>query len=100
MYKNFIYDCLNAEATIRDLNDYIEYWHNNETTNTLQEFLGLTDYEYEQWGKSSDSIFRDILSCRQNGNDFESYEILSENERIAARSYNQEKIDMIKRENE
>ena len=30
-----------------DLDDYIEYWHTHETGNTLQEFLGLTDYEYE-----------------------------------------------------
>ncbi|MCL2049607.1 MAG: hypothetical protein FWG87_12890 [Defluviitaleaceae bacterium] len=65
MYKNFVNDCLNADATIQDLDGYIEYWHTNETNNTLQEFLGLSDYEYEQWGKSSDSIFRDILSCRQ-----------------------------------
>ena len=80
-----------------DLDNYIEYWHNNETGNTLQEFLGLTDIEYNQWGKSSDSIFRDILACRQNNINFEHYSVLSENERIAARSYDQEEIDKLKR---
>jgi len=70
MYKNFIIDCLNADTNIFDLDKYIEYWHKNNTGNTLQEFLGLTDYEYEQWGKSSDSIFRDIISRRKNNIDF------------------------------
>ncbi|MCL2089249.1 MAG: hypothetical protein FWH14_07175 [Oscillospiraceae bacterium] len=77
MYNNFIDDCLSAKAYILDLDKYIEYWHENETNNTLQDFLGLTEYEYEQWGKSSDSIFRDILSCRQNGIDFTQYKLKS-----------------------
>lgn len=69
MYKNFINDCLNAEATMLDLDSYIEYWHNNETGDTLQKFLGLTDLEFEQWGKLNDAIFKDIIACRRNGMD-------------------------------
>ena len=84
--KSFVEACLNADATLFDLDDYIEYWHTHETGNTLQEFLGLTDYEYEQWGKSSDIIFRDIIRCRQEGIAFSEYQLLSESERIAARS--------------
>ena len=76
--KSFVEACLNADATLFDLDDYIEYWHTHETGNTLQEFLGLTDYEYEQWGKSSDIIFRDIIRCRQEGIEFSEYELLSE----------------------
>ncbi len=77
MLNNFIDDCINANANVFDLDDYIEYWHNNETNNTLKDFLGLTDYEYEQWGKSNDSIFQDILSCRKNGIKFEKYKPLA-----------------------
>ena len=100
MYKNFVEDCLNAEATLSDLDDYVEYWHNNDTGNTLQEFLGLTDYEFEQWGKSSDVIFRDILSSRQYQFDYSEYTFLTEGERIAARSYDLEAIEGLKNEDE
>ena len=80
--KNFteqiLYLSLNKEFCIVSIDDYIKYWHEHETGNTLQEFLGLTDYECEQWGKSSDSIFRDIIFCRQRQIDFSQYNILPE----------------------
>ena len=100
MYNNFVNDCLNADATLFDLDSYIEYWHNNDTGNTLQEFLGLTDYEFEQWGKSTDAIFRDVLACRRNGKEFSDYQLLAEHQRLAARSYDQEAIDKLKSEDE
>lgn len=97
MYKkSFIIDCLNADATLFNLDDYIEYWHTHDTENSLQDFLGLTDYEYEQWGKTSDIIFRDILRCRREGIDYENYISLSENQRLAARSYDQDAIEKMK----
>lgn len=93
---SFIVDCLNADATLFELDNYIEYWHTHDTGNSLQEFLGLTDYEYEQWGKTSDVIFRDILRCRQENISYEDYIGLSEHQRLAARSYNQEAIEKMK----
>lgn len=100
MYKkSFIDACLNAEATLFELDNYIEYWHTHDTEKTLQEFLGLTDYEYEQWGKSSDVIFRDILRCRREGIDYSHYIGLSDFERLAARSYDQDAIESMKADN-
>lgn len=64
-YKSFIEDCLRGEAALSDLHDYVEFWHTYETGKTLQEFLGMTDHEYEQWGKASDDIFSDIIRNRQ-----------------------------------
>lgn len=99
MYKkSFIEDCLNGDATLFNLNSYIEYWHTNDIDCTLQEFLGMTDYEYEQWGKSSDAIIRDIIRCRREGIDYSSYEALSDSDRLAARSYNQDQIDELKKQ--
>lgn len=34
--------------------DYIEYWHTHDTGNTLREFLGFTESEYEQWMKTGE----------------------------------------------
>lgn len=96
--KSFVQMCLNGELSLFDLDEYIEYWHMNDIGVSLQEYLGLTDYEYEMWGRSSDLIFRDILYCRQNGIDFKSYHSLSDNERIAARSFDQDGIDKLKQQ--
>ena len=100
MFKNFVTDCLDAEATLFDLDKYVEYWHTNDVGNTLQEFLGLTDYEFEQWGKSSDAIFRDILYCRKYGFEYQRHTFLTEGQRIAARSYDIEAIEKLKNEDE
>lgn len=70
---SFIADCLNAHATLSDLDSYIEYWNTHDTGNSLQEFLGLTDYEYEQWGKTSDTIFGDIIRCRRENISYEKH---------------------------
>lgn len=72
--KTYVQACLDGDANIFDLDDYIDYWHDNDTGVTLREFLGLTPYEYQEWGKNSDSIFRDILRCRREGIDFAEYE--------------------------
>ena len=98
MYNNFIEDCLDAEADLFDLDDYIDYWHENETGETLREFLGLTPYEYEAWGNSDDSIFRDILRCRIEDIRFEDYVCMSDEKKIAARSYNEKAIEKLRNE--
>lgn len=62
---NYIYDCLNGDALWTDIDDYVEYWHSHDTGCTLKAFLGMTDYEYEQWIKNSDNILKDIFYCRE-----------------------------------
>lgn len=96
--QSFIDACLSGDATIFELDNYINYWHENETGNTLQEFLGLTDYECESWGKSNDAVFRDILRCRQENIRFEDYRIMTTSERKAARSYDADAIERMKKD--
>ena len=71
--KSFIESCLDDDAALFELDDFIEYWHTHDTDISLKEFIGMTDYEYEQWGKSSDAILRDILYCRQNNIEYSDY---------------------------
>ena len=66
MFKNFIVDCLNKNAKVADLDKYVEYWHTHETGKTLQEFLGMTDSEYERWGKGSNAVVEHFLIERKN----------------------------------
>lgn len=66
MFKNFIVDCLNKNAKVDDLDKYVEFWHTYETGKTLQEFLGMTDSEYERWGKNSNEVVEHFLIERKN----------------------------------
>lgn len=96
--KNFIQACLDGEATVFEIENYVEYWHENDIDISLREFLGLTEYEYVEWGKNSNSILRDILRCRVEGIDFKIYNQMTETDRIAARCYDAEKVDQLKKE--
>lgn len=65
-YKNtFINDCLSGIATIDDIDSYIEYWHTHNTGNTLREFLGLTESEYNEYLKSDDTVLNDFIIQRK-----------------------------------
>lgn len=66
MVKDFMVDCLNGFADPFDIDQYIEYWHAHETGKTLQEFLGMTDAEYECFGKSPNTIIEHLLTERKN----------------------------------
>lgn len=47
-------------AFVDDVDDYTEYWHTNNTGKTLQEFLGMTKEEYQQWGLNGNEFLRKI----------------------------------------
>jgi hypothetical protein len=48
-----------------NFSDAVEYWRKNTTGISLQDFLGLTDEEYEAWGQMSDEEFQVFLNNRR-----------------------------------
>lgn len=96
--KSFIDECLYGIGDIEDIYDYIQYWHTHQTNKSLEEFLGLTEYEYNAWIKNDDSIIRDILRCRRDNIEFEDYGYMSDQDKLAARSYSIEDIEKLKNE--
>ena len=63
---NFIERCLNNSAALRDVDDYVEYWHTHDEIDcSLQEYLGMTAKEYELWVKRGNSVLTDILQGRR-----------------------------------
>ena len=91
--KSFVQKCLNGEADLLELDEYIEYWHTHDINVTL------TPCEYTAWASSSDTIFRDILRCRMEGISFEDYQGMNDEQRIAARSFDAEAIAKLKNGN-
>lgn len=95
----FINACLFGDTDLDELDDYVEYWHTHETGSSLREFLGMSEYEYEEWLKNDDTILRDILRCRVDKISFEEYKHMSDDERVAARSYSIDDIEKLKNNN-
>ena len=93
---SFIDGCLYGTTELEDLDDYVEYWHTHETNNTLREFLGMSPYEYAEWLKLGDAVIRDILRCRVDKTPFEDYRYMTDDQKIAARSYSIEEIEKLK----
>lgn len=71
--NTFLQDLLNNKTNIDCIDDYVEKWHNEKSNRSLREFLGMTPFEYEIWGKAGNSILPNILYCRKQGLDFETY---------------------------
>ena len=72
--SNFIQDILNGEAILDDIDAYVDFWHETNLSISLQEFLGFTDYEYDQWMKQGNRILKDVLFCHRNNLRLEDYE--------------------------
>ena len=46
---SFIQKCLRGEASVNDIDDYIDEWHLSTENINLHAFLGMTDSEYNLW---------------------------------------------------
>lgn len=97
MYKSFIEDCLNGDALLDEIDEYVQRWHDDEDIDCdLEDYIGLTEYESEKWLQEGNDILRGVLYCRRYNIDYEDYEAMSDDKRIAARSYNIEDIEQFK----
>ena len=47
--SNFIEKCLNGEALLDDIDDFVDEWHESEPDVPLYQFLGMKKSEYSLW---------------------------------------------------
>lgn len=52
--KTFVELYKKGKVGPNDIDDYISEWHNNDSTESLHDFLGLTREEYSQWVQTND----------------------------------------------
>lgn len=45
----FIELCLKGEASMTDVDDFVDAWHGGTGNSTLRECLGMSDHEYSLW---------------------------------------------------
>lgn len=54
--------CPICDKEVGELDDYVDFWHENDTGNTLREFLGMSPFEYAEWLKRGDVVIQDVFS--------------------------------------
>lgn len=90
--KSFLEACLDGDALLTDIDDYIQGIADKEQ---LRARLGMAESEFEAWQRCGNTVLRDILFCRMNEQPFEH---LTDEEKIAARSYDPKDIDRLKKQ--
>lgn len=90
--KSFLEACLNGDALLTDIDDYTQGIADKEQ---LRARLGMAESEFEAWQRCGNTVLRDILFCRMNEQPFEH---LTDEEKIAARSYDPKDIDRLKKQ--
>lgn len=63
----FVDNILEGNATIKDFDEYVETWHEADTTMSLEEWLGITKEEYNRLAQSKPSQFYDLLDSIVQG---------------------------------
>lgn len=64
--SNFITDCINGDALLSDIDDYISLWHRSDSTLPLHDFLGMTRKEYALY-LEDDIYLASIVTARLKG---------------------------------
>ncbi len=64
--SNFIQECLSGTARLTDIDTYIEQWHQCNSDNSIQDFLGLTMHEYSLWVVNPEVLSK-IVTARLTG---------------------------------
>jgi hypothetical protein len=67
--ENFVSAALSGRASVDDLDDYIDEWHDSDATLSLHEFLGMTWDEYRTCTERPEAL-RYILAARKHGRPF------------------------------
>lgn len=91
--KNFIQDCINADALLEEIDDYIDVWHNNDSKETIYEFLGMSQKEYRMWVEN-DEILKYIIKARIENQDIDDvlYQEYNDSLKMVARAESPDEV--------
>ncbi|EMY5506447.1 hypothetical protein V8T57_002916 [Bacillus wiedmannii] len=91
----FMDACLQGEALLEDIDEYIDEWHESDTEEEIYEFLGMTFEEYGIWVEN-DAMLKTIFYSREIGEPI--LEVLKESEvqKLVARAATPEEATQVK----
>lgn len=65
--KTFMEKCVDGEASVEEVDEYVEYWHTHEIDMPLHEYLGLSPSEYALWEREGNGYLGQFLEVRKTG---------------------------------
>jgi len=83
--SDFITDCINGDALLSEVDNYIDVWHESDTVLSIHEFLGMTKKEYALFVED-EMYLASIVTAHKESVDIEN--IIQSQYSIAARSDN------------
>lgn len=92
--SNFVVKCINGDALLSEIDDYIDLWHNNDTGMPLHAFLGMTQKEYALYVED-EQYLASIVTARKQKVDIKL--VIESQVAMVARSDNQVKSDRLQR---
>ena len=63
--KLFIERCIDGDASPDDISLYIQEWRDKDSDEALEEYLGMTDEEFEAWLDDPKSL-KHIIAARKS----------------------------------
>ena len=63
---NFVTACINADALLEEIDDYILQWHEADTNLPVYDYLGMTEEEYLLWLEDDSYLRYVILAHKEN----------------------------------
>jgi hypothetical protein len=64
--SNFIHDCIVGDAGLEDIDDYVDAWHDGDSSLSLPQYLGMTEPEYKVWVARPESLAFIVLAHRSD----------------------------------
>lgn len=91
----FMEACLEGDALLEDIDDYIDEWHESDSDEELHDYLGMTFEEYSVWVEN-DSMLKTIFHAREAGKSIN--ELIKENDvqKLVARASTPEEAAQVK----
>lgn len=68
--SDFVTDCLNGDAFLTEIDNYIDAWHESDDDIPIHTFLGMNKKEYALFVED-ETYLGYIIAARKNGEDIE-----------------------------
>ena len=66
--SDFIKDCINGDALLTEIDNYIDNWHNSDIEIPIHTFLGMNKKEYDLFVENETYLATIVTSHKNNKN--------------------------------
>jgi len=96
MNTSFIERCISGDAFLDEIDDYVDIWHDDSTSEDveLHEYLGMTWQEYSLW-VTNPNILGSIVDARRKGQSLENAPVQEIQALLAARASSKEEAQRV-----